>query len=230
MDASEDLVHCPICDTEYASGVSICPDDGSLLVAGPAPDGTDDEDDVGGGEAREATDLEGGDVAPGRIDVVRIESSDDAGAAGTDLFEQEEHPARIRLVVMANEDAPDLIEALAAEAIGARLGDPSPDDGVEVIVHDFQLAQAQAVLVEFTGDPTLVDDVELDSSASDRDDLVQVFDGWSGAVAAAADRMSTAGIDVRLELATTEDGTQMGSLWVAPEDLDDARDALGIQR
>lgn len=216
MSATEDLVHCPTCGTEYAAGVSICPVDGSLLVAGDDdPEPADVGEDV---------------VEGGRIEVVHVDPSDGALPTGAQLFEQEEHPAHIRLVIMAKEDAPDLIDALAGESIGARLGDDTPDDGVEVIVHDFQLAEAQAVLVEFTGDPSLIDDVELDPDGADRGELVEVFDGQPERVAAAADRMCAAGIDVRLELATAPDGRQAGSLWVAPDDLDDAREALGIQR
>jgi hypothetical protein len=227
MDTSQDLVHCPTCDTEYAAGVSICPDDGSLLVAGPAAPGVvedagyDDPEETGGEDDYART---------GRIEVVHIDPSDGAPETGAELFAREEHPAHIRLVVVRKEDAPDLVDALAGEAIGAKLGDEAPDDGVEVIVHDFQLAEAQAVLVEFTGDPSLVDDVELDPDGSGRGDLVKVFDGDPVNVAAAADRLSTAGIDARLELVTAEDGTQEGSLWLAPDDLDAAREALGIQR
>src|SRR2546423_490625 len=60
---------------------------------------------------------------------------------------------------MVEEDAPDLVAALEAESVGARLGDQTDDGGVEVLVHDTDLAAAQAVLVDFTGDPSLVDEV-----------------------------------------------------------------------
>jgi hypothetical protein len=67
-----------------------------------------------------------------------------------DLFEQEERPpTRLLLVVMVEDDAPDLIAMLEAEGVGARLGQRTDDGGVEVLVHDRNLPAAQAVLVDF---------------------------------------------------------------------------------
>src|SRR5262249_47315739 len=77
-----------------------------------------------------------------------------------DLFAEEERPPkRLVLVVMVEEDAADLVAALEADGVGARLGDRTDDGGVEILVHDSKLPAAQAVLVEYTGDPTLVDAV-----------------------------------------------------------------------
>jgi hypothetical protein len=228
MAGSEDRVHCPVCDAEYDPGVSICVDDGTLLVAGPAPedepgdDGPQDDDDD--------------DLTRGRIEVVRLErplsKTDAADGTPSDLFEQEEHPDRLRLAVMAKEDAPDLVSALEAEGIGARLGEETPDGGIEVIVHDTHLADAQAVLVDFTGDPSLVDDVQLDppSDGVDRGGMLRIFDGATDSAEAGAERISGAGMDVRMELFMTDEGVPHGSLWVAPDDLNAARGELGIAR
>jgi hypothetical protein len=173
----------------------------------------------------------------GRIEIVRLEGrstgTDTQDAAPVDLFEHEEHPDRLRLAVMAQEDAPDLVATLEMQGIGARLGAEAPENGIEVIVHDTRLADAQAVLVEFTGDPSLVDEVQLDPSGGDdvdRGDMLRIVDGPAEAVEAAAERASGAGIDVRLELFTSDDGAPQGSLWVAPGDLDRARDEIGIAR
>ena len=104
------------------------------------------------GDSLEATE-------PGRVTFERREGAGSSGDA-VDLFEAEElPPKRLVLVVMVEQDAPDLIEALRAEGVGARLGERTDDGGVEVLVHDTKLPAAQAVLVEFTGDPTLVDAV-----------------------------------------------------------------------
>jgi hypothetical protein len=96
---------------------------------------------------------------PGTVTFARGEASGREDAP-SDLFEQEERPpTRLVLVVMVEEDAPDLVAALEAEGVGARLGDRTDDGGVEVLIHDTRLAAAQAVLVEFTGDPSLLDAV-----------------------------------------------------------------------
>jgi hypothetical protein len=171
---------------------------------------------------------------PGRVTFERREG---AGAPGDplDLFEEEERPPkRLVLVVMVEEDAPDLIEALRAEGVGARLGERTDDGGVEVLIHDTKLPPAQAVLVEFTGDPTLVDAVveaEEQPSASDRDQdgSVEVASGRLTGMSSQLERLRAAGIDVRVE--TDEDADPLlatGALMVHPDDLDRAREVLGI--
>jgi hypothetical protein len=182
---------------------------------------------------------EGG-VRLGTIEVVqRPPGPEDGDEQGTDLFEREEHPTRIVLAVIETEDAPDLIDALAAEGIGARLGEPTSDDGVEVLVHDTNLPDAQAILVEFTGDPTLVDDVDLDPDRSP-DESERPDDGWAQVssgrlvdLGPQANRLSHAGIDVRMEVPdlTAQDRPgEMGTLWVDRGHLERARVALGIER
>src|SRR5262249_53271577 len=58
----------------------------------------------------------------------RVEFGGREGGGGpsdrVDLFDEEERPPkRLVLVVMVEQDAPDLIEALRAEGVGARLGE-----------------------------------------------------------------------------------------------------------
>ncbi len=181
----------------------------------------------------------GGDARPGTIEVVQRPSDRDDGEQDTDLFEREEHPTRIVLAVMETEDGPDLIDALEAEGIGARLGEPTSDDGVEVLVHDTNLPDAQAILVEFTGDATLVDDVDLDPERPP-DESERPDDGWAQVSAGRlsdlgpqANRLSQAGIDVRMEVPdlTAQDRPgEMGTLWVDRGHLERARIALGIER
>jgi hypothetical protein len=177
-------------------------------------------------------------VRPGTIEVVqRPPGSDDEDGGRTDLFEREEHPIRVLLAVMEAEDAPDLIDALEAEGIGARLGETTTDDGVEVLVHDTNLPDAQAILVEFTGDPTLVDDVELDTELAESDDAgdgwAQVSSGRLMDLGPQATRLSQAGFDVRLEvpdLDAQDRPDEVGALWVDRGHLERARIALGIER
>jgi hypothetical protein len=84
------------------------------------------------------------------------------GAAPADLFEDEEHPARIVLCVLSAYDAGDLVDKLERHGIGARLGNRQPDETVEVVIHHFHLPEAQAVLVEFTGDAGVLDEIDED--------------------------------------------------------------------
>lgn len=197
--------HCPTCLAEYGAGVSICPDDGTMLVAGPAP-------------------LED-DRPRGQIQVIRSQGSlaDPAESAEPSLFEQEEHPQTVTLAVMAREDAPDLVSELEVQGIGARLGEQTEDDGVQVLVHDFNLADALATVVDFTGDPSLVDDI-----ARDDDDWLSISTGQMGQLDQQAKQLSEAGIDVRLELPLEDDPTQIGTVWVPGDDVSEARRVLGI--
>jgi hypothetical protein len=179
----------------------------------------------------------------GSITVVYPDHEDepDGGDPG-DLFEQEEHPIRVMLAVIEREDAPDLVAALEAEGIGARLGEPTEEDGVEVLVHDTNLAAAQAILVEFTGDPSLVDDVEVEGAeptadeeeagGGDEDPLVVVTAAPLPDLGAQAERLAEAGIDVRMEVpgGPHSDPRMTGKIWVDRYVLERARSVLGIER
>ena len=210
-DESADLsepseqTHCPTCMAEYGEAVSVCPDDGTALVAGPAP-------------------LQN-DRPRGHIEVTRASTMVDevSETAEPPLFEQEEHPQTVTLAVMARQDAPDLIAELEAQGIGARLGEETEDDGVAVQIHDFNLAEALAIVVDFTGDPSLVDDVALDD-----DGWLSISTGQIGQLDQQAKALSDAGIDVRLELPATEDPSQIATLRVEGADVSEARRVLGI--
>jgi hypothetical protein len=159
----------------------------------------------------------------GTIEVEYLPAADeDAGSSEDDLFEQEEHPRSVVLADLDAVDAPEFIEALKAQGIGAKLGSPTDQGGVEVIIHAANLADAQAVLVDFTGDASLVDDIESD------EDPVPVSSGHPVDVGAQAERLSAAGIDVRLELPAPDDERTEGTLWVARDDAEEARRVLGI--
>ena len=134
---------------------------------------------------------------------------------------------------MVEEDAPGLIEALGAERIGTRLGERTEDGGVEVLIHDTNLAAAQAVLVEYTGDPSLVDAVveaeDADVADEDDDPFVEVASGVLAGMATQLERLRDAGIEVRVETATGDDQSRAtGTLMVPSDDLERARAVLGI--
>jgi hypothetical protein len=177
-----------------------------------------------------------------RLDVTASAEEDDTEHDAGDLFQQEEHPVRIMLAIIAREDAQDLIAALEGEGVGARMGDPTPEDGVEIIIHDANLAAAQAILVDFTGDPSLVDDIEVEPSEldgdgsiwpdgrPDSDGFVEVSSGRLVELDAQAQTLAAAGMNVHLEIFDGADpyGTS-GTVWVAREDLDRARETLHIE-
>ena len=134
---------------------------------------------------------------------------------------------------MVEDDAPGLIEALGAEGIGTRLGQRTEDGGIEVLIHDTNLAAAQAVLVEYTGDPSLVDAVveaeDADVADEDDDPFVEVASGVLAGMATQLERLRDAGIEVRVETATGDDQSRAsGALMVPSEDLERARAVLGI--
>ena len=124
---------------------------------------------------------------------------------------------------MARQDAPDLVSELEAQGIGARLGELTEDDGVEVLVHDLNLADALVTLVDFTGDASLVDD-----AARDDDGWLAVSTGQIGQLDQQAQQLSEAGIDVRLELPLPDDPAQIGTVRVPGDDAEEARGILGI--
>jgi hypothetical protein len=160
----------------------------------------------------------------GTIDVAYLPAPDeDADAASEDdLFEQEEHPRSVVLADLDKADAPEFIDALKEQGIGAKLGSPTDQGGVQVLIHEANLADAQAVLVDFTGDASLLDGLEADG------DLVPVSSGHPVDVSAQAERLSVAGIDARLELPAPDDERTEGTLWVARDDAEEARRVLGI--
>jgi hypothetical protein len=173
-------------------------------------------------------------IEPGRVEFGGREGGGPP-AGGVDLFDEEERPPkRLVLVVMVEEDAPALLAALRAEGVGARLGERTDDGGVEVLVHDTKLPAAQAVLVEFTGDPTLVDavveaDEQPDSTGDEDGGFVEVASGGLTGMSSQLELLRAAGIDVRVE--TDEDADPLlatGALLVHPDDLDRAREVLGI--
>jgi hypothetical protein len=172
-------------------------------------------------------------IEPGRVEFG--ERTGAGASAGRDLFDEEERPPkRLVLVVMVEEDAPDLIAALRAEGVGARLGERTDDGGVEVLVHDTKLPAAQAVLVEFTGDPALVDavieaDEQPEVGEGADDGFVEVASGGLTGMSSQLERLRAAGIDVRVE--TDGDADPLlatGALMVHPDDVERAREVLGI--
>ena len=177
-------------------------------------------------------------LAPGAVTFAHLSVGTEDADAPADLFaEEEQPPKRLVLVVMVEEDAPDLVAALGSEAIGARLGERTDDRGVEVLIHDTKLAAAQAVLVEFTGDASLVDAVveaeDQPETAGDEDDdedvFVEVVSGRLTGMSSQLERLRAEGIDVRVETGDDE-GTQIATavLMVHPDDLERARAILGI--
>jgi hypothetical protein len=168
-------------------------------------------------------------VGIGEVTFASREAGDDDG----DLFAEEERPPkRLVLVVMVEEDAPDLVAALEAEDVGARLGERTDDGGVEVLVHDTKLPAAQAVLVEYTGDPTLVDAVvqaEDQPAIDDENAFVAVTSGSLTGMSSQLERLRAAGIDVRVETDADADPLLVtGALLVHPDELERARAVLGI--
>ena len=164
-----------------------------------------------------------------------------AGSAegdAVDIFGEEERtPKRLVLVVMFEEDAPDLVAALEADGVGARLGERTDDGGVEVLIHDTKLAAAQAVLVEFTGDPSLLDaivEAEEQPEAAEGPDgeaegFVEVVSGRLTGMSSQLERLRAEGVDVRVEM--DEDADPLiatAVLLVHPDDLERARAVLGI--
>jgi hypothetical protein len=232
--ASTEVLHCPKCLAEYRWGVSTCTEDGTQLVPGPSPAM---EDDWSG-------EPEGfGEPGSANVEVVRLQAQ--SPASGTqdepeeDLFGQEEHPVRVILCRLEAYDAAGLVDTLDEEGIGARLGETAADGTAEVMVHDTRLGEAQALMVDYTGDPSLVDDVSFEnpvpSGADDpgRDGYVQVSSGSVGTMSLQAQRLSEEGIRVRLVLppegADATSPTSGAGVYVSREDLTEARSVLGME-
>jgi hypothetical protein len=167
------------------------------------------------------------DTEPGRLEVVE---RDDGSGAEADRFALEEQP--VVLTSMIEEDVEAFLTALDDEEIGARRGDPTGDGGVEIIVHAANLIDAQAVLVEFTGDISLVDDIAVDPDPGGAaSDLAVLTWMRLGDVGVQANRLREAGVDVRIELpneAERASPAAQAAILVPVEELDRAREILGI--
>lgn len=201
--------HCPNCFEEHRAGYTICTVCGTLLVPGPSP-------------AFEPTEL-----APsvGRIEVVRTGEP----RAEPDRFALEEAP--VVLTTIVEEDVDAFLATLEDQEIGARRGDATDDGGVEIRVHAANLTDAQAALVEFTGDVTLVDDIAVEWPDAADDAWAVVTWVRLGDAGAQANRLRRGGLDVRLELPDDGDRDAMSAqaaILVASEDLESARALLGI--
>jgi len=200
--------HCPNCLAEYRAGFTICTECGSLLVPGPSP--------------AQATE-EAGPVLPGAVEVVRAGEVE----ADRDRFALEETP--VVLTAMVEEDVDEFLAALDEQEIGARRGATSDDGGVEIVVHAANLMDAQAVLVEFTGDVSLLDDIGVEREGAGDDWAVVTWVALRDA-GVQANRLRERGVDVRMELPTdSEDApAAQAAILVAADDLEDARRILGI--
>ena len=212
MTTGADYTHCPQCLAEYGGWSTICLNCGSVLVAGPSP-------------AQE----EAEDVEPGRVEVV--ERDDVSATRSLDRFSLEEEP--VVLTSMIEEDVDAFLVALDGEGIGARRGEPTGDDGVGIIVHAANLIDAQAVLVEFTGDVRLVDEIAVDPEQESTASEMAVLT-WTRLqdVGAQANRLREGGIDVRIELPDESERASpaaQAAILVPVEELEHAREILGIE-
>jgi hypothetical protein len=219
-------VHCPNCLAEYRWGISICTECGSQVVPGPSPAMEDGDEDAD-------LDTPEGDGDAGDVEVVRLPADT---AEAEDLFDREARPSRVILCLLPTWEAEGLVAALADEGIGAKLEPTEVDDASQVIVHEPRLGDAQAIMVDFTGDPSLVDYVEFeDAGAGGIDDpdhagFVEVLSGPMLTIAAQAERLREAGVPVRVALPPEgSDPSAAGSVLVAREDLEVAREVLGME-
>jgi hypothetical protein len=154
-----------------------------------------------------------------------VERAGDEATGSTDRFALEEVP--VMLTSMVEEDADAFLAALDEEEIGARRGQPTDDGGVEIVVHAANLIDAQAVLVEFTGDVSLVDDIGVEGDQ----DFALVTSVRLADVGARANRLREQGMDVRIELPGEEERASLEALaaiFVRIDDLERAREILGI--
>lgn len=205
--------HCPSCLQEYRAGFTICTNCGSLLVPGPSPAQETPA------EPRSSGTIEFGTAGP----------SDDAEP---DRFALEETP--IVLVSIVEEDVEAFLLALDDEGIGARAGERTEDGGVEVLVHAANLGDAQAVLVDFTGDLGLVDEVaealddpENEGAAGEKALVTTAALKDAGVLAR---RLRDQGVDVRLELSSDDPADKpFAAILVSSDELERARRILGIE-
>ena len=208
MDVMETYRHCPTCGAEYRAGFTICSDCGSLLVAGPSPSR----------DIEEPPD-------PGRVNYLETAEPE----AERDRFAMEETPVVLTSIVEEDSDA--FLAALEDDEIGARRGEPTGDGGVEILVHAANLVEAQAVLVEFTGDVSLIDEIGVAGESSSGNDMAVVATTRLQDAGARASRLRERGIDVRIELPSDpqRELSPMASILVPWEQLDEAREILGIE-
>ena len=211
MTGATDYTHCPNCLAEYGAWSTICLECGTALVSGPSPAQEEIEE-----------------VTPGRVEVV--EQVGDA-TTGTDRFANEEDP--VVLTSMIEEDVDAFLAALDEDEIGARRGEPTDDGGVAIVVHASNLIDAQAVLVEFSGDVGLVDDIAVDPEQDgDASDMAVVTWTRLQDVGVQANRLREGGVDVRIELpgeAERASPTPQAAILVPIEELKRAREILGIE-
>jgi hypothetical protein len=208
LTTAADYTHCPNCLAEYGAWSTICLDCGSVLVPGPSPVP---------------------EVEPGRVEVMGL--AEDAASGSLDRFALEEEP--VVLTSMIEEDVDAFLAALDGEEIGARRGERTDDGGVGIIVHAANLMDAQAVLVEFTGDVGLVDEIAVDPE-QDRAGSDMAVVTWTRLrhVGAQANRLREGGLDVRIELPDEAERKSPGAqaaILVPVQELDRAREILGIE-
>jgi hypothetical protein len=221
MTAAAEVTHCPVCGVEYGADAFLCPTDGSTLIPGPgapAPAASEPSTDE---------DVDDEVQVPRGTLTVRDTATDDTP---TSLFDQEEHPERLVLTVMAKEDADEFVQALEAEGVGAKVGSGTDDDGVEILIHAPNVAIAQAVLVDFTGDESLTDDIEPEGGHEDG--LVEVGRFSMLDASAHVERLLKAGIDVSLRPPPPDTPPKLAAavVSVGEDDASQARTILGITR
>jgi hypothetical protein len=154
-----------------------------------------------------------------------VERAGDSATGSTDRFALEEVP--IVLTSIVEEDVDAFLTVLDEEEIGARRGQPTGDGGVEIVVHAANLLDAQAVLVEFTGDVSLVDDIGVEGDL----DFALVTSVRFADVGARANKLRERGVDVRIELPLEGERSSLeaqAAILVRTGDLERAREILGI--
>jgi hypothetical protein len=161
-----------------------------------------------------------------------MELAEDSVTGSLDRFALEEEPVVLTSMIEENVDA--FLAALDEEEIGARRGERTDDGGVGIIVHAANLIDAQAVLVEFTGDVALVDEIAVDPDEDRAAESEMAVVTWIRVrdVGAQASRLREAGLDVRIELpdqAERASPAALAAILVPVEELDRAREILGIE-
>lgn len=212
MTTAGSYTHCPNCLAEHGTWSTTCLNCGSALGPGISP-------------AQEET----GEAESGRLEVV--ERDEDAAAGSLDRFALEEEP--VVLTSMVEEDVDAFLAALEEEEIGAQRAEPAEDGGVPIVVHASNLIDAQAVLVEFTGEVGLVDDIAVDPEQDGpASDMAVVTWTRLQDVGVQANRLRAGGVDVRIELPGEEERAStkaQAAILVPVEELDLAREILGIE-